>query len=287
MVALLTPVLCFFHLYWSHIWEHTHAKLREIKDNQSTLHFLYVLSMHALAVPCNHAQLQASLLVSIQVYDSGALPVVGERYSLTCNVSTMVARYHWRQNGRIIPEETQETLMLPSLTLSDAGNYACEVTLNSRNYSANNISVMLESRFVLIDHYHCNISLSFSLVPAPLSVVVISNIPNSIRPIGANVSLTCTVELSPAVDVQVTVSTEWRGPAGFYDTNMAQPDTDNTSYSSMVIISSFENINSGDYTCIAEVVVSFSQYLNNSRATSNEARITTGKSNITSSNKTV
>ena len=39
-------------------------------------------------------------------------------------------------------------------------------------------------------------------VTAPLGVIA-----------GASVTLTCAVELSPAVDVPVTVNTEWTGPA--------------------------------------------------------------------------
>ena len=127
------------------------------------------------------------------------------------------------------------------------------------------------------------------LVPAPLSVVVTGSISNPIRPIGTNITLTCTVELSPAVDVPVTVNTEWRGPAGFNKTNMAWPDTDNTSSSSMVTIFSFENINSGDYTCTAEVVAMqmlLSLYLNDSKVRSNETRITTGKLNTICTNTT-
>lgn len=101
-----------------------------------------------------------------------------------------------------------------------------------------------------------------------------------IRPIGATTTLICIVELSPAVDVSVIVNTTWRGPARFGENLIAFPNTDNTSYSSMITISSFENIHSGVYICSAEVKAmesSLLQYLNNSGAISNETRITTGK----------
>ena len=50
-----------------------------------------------------------------------------------------------------------------------------------------------------------------------------------ISPIHAsvNVTLICTVELSPAVDVPVTVSTVWTGPAGFLVDNVLE---DNVNY---------------------------------------------------------
>ena len=91
------------------------------------------------------------------------------------------------------------------------------------------------------------------------------------------------MELSPVVDIPVIVNTTLRGPAGFMENVMAEAEshTANTSYSSMVTISFFENIHSGDYICTAEVMAmdaSLSQYLNNStRIVSNEIRITTGK----------
>ena len=42
------------------------------------------------------------------------------------------------------------------------------------------------------------------LVPDPISVIVTSDLDSPIRPIGSDVSLTCTVELSPAVDIPLT-----------------------------------------------------------------------------------
>ena len=41
--------------------------------------------------------------------------------------------------------------------------------------------------------------------------------------VGSSINLSCTVELSPLVDVLVTVSTEWTGLAGFMISNAAQP----------------------------------------------------------------
>ena len=58
------------------------------------------------------------------------------------------------------------------------------------------------------------------LAPDPVFVAVTSD-PVSIIEY-PNVTLTCTVELSPVVDVPVTVNTVWTGPAGFMIENTAQ-----------------------------------------------------------------
>ena len=52
-------------------------------------------------------------------------------------------------------------------------------------------------------------------VPAPTSVMLSSSIPNPIPPFGSDVTLTCAVELSPAVDVPVTVNTVLTTDEGF------------------------------------------------------------------------
>ena len=56
-------------------------------------------------------------------------------------------------------------------------------------------------------------------VPNPMVVTITSDPVSPIQP----VTLTCTADLSPAVNVQVIVNTEWTGPDGFMTTNTAQP----------------------------------------------------------------
>ena len=66
------------------------------------------------------------------------------------------------------------------------------------------------------------------------------------------VTLTCTVKLSPAVDVPVTVNTVWTGPDGCTTTKTAQPAMEsNTTYTSIAMVSSFGRNQSGNYTCTA------------------------------------
>ena len=92
----------------------------------------------------------------------------------------------------------------------------------------------------------------FLLVPTPVAAVT-SN-PTGIIIVGTTVTLTCTVELSPSVDVPVTVNTVWTGPAGFMTTNTAQPVMGNTTtYISTAIVNSLGRNQSGDYTCTATV----------------------------------
>ena len=79
-------------------------------------------------------------------------------------------------------------------------------------------------------------------VTAPLGVIA-----------GASVTLTCAVELSPAVDVPVTVNTEWTGPADvmFMPANPVPAVMVNTTtYVSTVLVGAAQ---SGSYTCQATI----------------------------------
>ena len=98
-----------------------------------------------------------------------------------------------------------------------------------------------------------------------------------IWPVGSNVTLNCTVELSPAVDVPVTVNTVWTGPAGFMTTNTAQPVMGSTTtYTSTAMVSLFGRNQTGKYTCTA-TVSSTSSFLTGSGSQYGIARVTVGK----------
>ena len=115
------------------------------------LHLQYVIGIKYYFV----VRIIGSVLVTIQVYDSSdSQPVVGQGYNLFCIASINVTGYQWRKNGQIIQEEMQQILVFPSLNLSDAGNYTCEVIINSNNYTADNKSIILESRFVIVTCHH-------------------------------------------------------------------------------------------------------------------------------------
>ena len=116
-------------------------------------------------------------------------------------------------------------------------------------------------------------------VPAPSSVTVTSNQfgSNPIWSIGSDVYLICTVRLSPAVDVPVTVNTVWTGPDGivFHSDPEAVMENHNV-YTSTVTISSFGREQSGNYTCTASVNSS-TPFLDDSNSTSHTTEVTVGK----------
>ena len=96
-------------------------------------------------------------------------------------------------------------------------------------------------------------------VPAP--TVNITNDPPAIVSNGRPVTMTCTVELSPSVDVPVTVNTVWTGPAGLmiYIASTTQPVAGSTTFYTnahaiVVTCTSFGKDQSGDYTCTANIV---------------------------------
>ena len=78
-------------------------------------------------------------------------------------------------------------------------------------------------------------------VTAPLDVIA-----------GASVILTCAVELSPAVDVPVTVNTEWTGPNVMFMPTDPVPAVmvNTTTYVSTVSVSAART---GNYTCQANI----------------------------------
>ena len=109
-----------------------------------------------------------------------------------------------------------------------------------------------------------------------------SSIPNPIPPFGSDVTLTCAVELNPAVDVPVTVNTVLTNPAGFVNTSTAQPVVGSmTNYATTSMISSFGRSNSGMYACRATIsLTSTNEYISNSNTEFHSVRVTTGKTKV-------
>ena len=82
----------------------------------------------------------------ITVLVSGGTPTVGQSYSLTCTVAgaeqlNPTITYQWFKDNTVISGETQSTLSFSSLSLSDAGQYRCDVTVSSP-YVSQNINEM-------------------------------------------------------------------------------------------------------------------------------------------------
>ena len=85
--------------------------------------------------------------VAVLITDEGVTPTVGQSYTLTCSVSGVseslldpIITYQWtKNNGSItniiyaqaIVGTSSSILELPSFSLSDDGQYTCQVTLTS------------------------------------------------------------------------------------------------------------------------------------------------------------
>ena len=83
------------------------------------------------------------------------------------------------------------------------------------------------------------------------------------------------MELSPAVDVPVTVNVQLTEPAGSPLT-ITTPSMSGSIYTSTAMVSSFGRDQSGVYTCTA-TVNSTSSFLTDSESQSGTARVTVGK----------
>ena len=119
---------------------------------------------------------------------------------------------------------------------------------------------------------HFNFDAIFFLpsVPAPTAVTVTPPMGTIIA--GSSPNLSCTVELSPAVDVPVTVTTEWAGPAGTTVTPAYSVMESLTRYTIMAMVDAARN---GSYTCQASLSSS-SQFIANSGMTSGITTIVVG-----------
>ena len=194
-------------------------------------------------------------------------PVVGSQYILTCTVTITGAdrlnptiTYQWFKDNTVVSGETQSTLSFSSLSLSDAGQYRCDVTVSSTLLSqpitkmSNTHDLTLQSK--------CNSSLMICglivvlshLVPLPTAVTLTAS-PDGTTLTGSPLTLTCSIELSDAVDIAVTVNTVWNGPPGtqFTTTTPVATRMTATTYTSTATISSVETSDSGEYTCTATV----------------------------------
>ena len=93
--------------------------------------------------------------------------------------------------------------------------------------------------------------------------------------IESNVTLICTVELSPSVDVPVTVNVQLSNPAGNQLIITDSSEYDST-YVAMAVVASFNRDVSGNYTCSAYISSSF-LFISNSRSKIALTHVTVGK----------
>ena len=122
----------------------------------------------------------------------------------------------------------------------------------------------------------------YNAVPASTSVMLSSNIPNPILPFGSSVTLTCAVELSPAVDVPVTMNIVLTNPDGSTIPSTTQPvmGSRTNNYATTFMISLFRRNDSGIYVCGATLSsTSTYEYIHDSSTVSHPIRVTTGINN--------
>ena len=92
---------------------------------------------------------------------SGGTPTVGESYSLTCTVTgadrlNPTITYQWFKDNTMVSGETQSTLSFSSLSLSDAGQYRCDVTVSSTLLSLSIIAMSITQELSLQSKFQDN-----------------------------------------------------------------------------------------------------------------------------------
>lgn len=108
-------------------------------------------------------------------------------------------------------------------------------------------------------------------VPAPTAVTIAPPVDMIIA--GSSPSLTCTVDLSPAVDVPVIVNVEWTGP----DMTMVTPSSSvMESLTRYTVMGSVDAARNGSYTCRASIDSS-SQFITGSGIMLGSTTITVGE----------
>ena len=232
------------------------------------------------------------IIITVDIFiTSSGDNTAGETYSLVCSTVSGSTDITWLDpmnnpvpSGMVTTTGSMSTLTFNPLAASHVGTYTCRATIGGTMQTETVDIIVKSEKLYSLDlyafHMLTNFYLHFRLspVPVPTSVSVTSNPVSPIRPVGSNVTLTCTVELSPAVhvDVPVIVNTVWTGPDGV-TLSPTTPSMENlTRYTSTAMVNSFGRDQSGNYTCTA-TVSSTSLFLTDSGSLSGTGRVTVGK----------
>ena len=90
------------------------------------------------------------IAVQVTISDDGTVPSVGQSYTLICNVTANTSTYTWRKDNEVLVGKRERLLTLPSLNLSSAGEYFCEVTVASTPYRSEIKPIYLHSEYNII-----------------------------------------------------------------------------------------------------------------------------------------
>ena len=175
----------------------------------------------------------------------------GQTYFLDCSLTgaTGPATYQWFDSNGIQLSNTSQLQFSPLLA-SHAGTYTCRATVWSIVVeNSNTVEVICKICYCIYRIYVC-CNFFLPSVPAPTGVTVTPPLGMIIA--GSFVPLTCTVELSPAVDVPVTMITVWTGPDVTFTPAASVPAVmiNLTTYTSVVRVNVANN---GSYICQATV----------------------------------
>ena len=233
--------------------------------------------------------------------------LAGDVYSLTCTATDLIdgltnsPTLQWL-NGTSQPvtngmlgdlnstnTSVTQTLTFSSLLTSDGGEYTCEAMLQSPaeeggivNSTTETVTVQSQSIVVEISSFDtlrfvvlcCYYSVPFSIVS--ISSVTVDQAPVRTLYTDDDLTLTCTIELDEAVDTGVDVTVEWIGPNRTLSGTMPSAIS-NTTYQSIVNITSLEMSGAGAYTCYATASPDGTPFVTASEATSNTTEVAVGK----------
>ena len=179
-------------------------------------------------------------------------------------------------------------LTFSPLHTSHGGEYTCQASISVLNISIVNLSnnsstnITVQSMLICYHINHvfpaCN-CVTLHTVPQP-TVNITSN-RTGVLYAGTPLTLTCSIQLNPAVDTTVVVNRMWSGPGSHTVSNSSRVTVSNLAersailYESTIEFSSLSTTDSGNYECEATVTPDpQSQFVNKSRANSDTHSVT-------------
>ena len=232
-----------------------------------------MIALYSIYTVCKQCILFLVYVASTSVVITrNGTPTAGQTYSLSCSLVIMTdpATYQWFHSNETQLSDTSQLQFSP-LMASHGGTYTCRASV--RGVMAEDIATVIVTRkchAVVFGHILNNLHSFLSSVPSPTTLSVT---PPSMIIAGSSSSLTCTVELSTAVDIPVTVNTVWTSPAMTTVTTTSSVMESLTRY---IVMANVSVATSGSYICQASIDSS-SPVITESERTSNSTTVTVGE----------